>query len=124
MGRPFGGLLGHKLETSPVVALAAGAATINLEFNPEYSHSFAGVEFYSDSDGDTVVTATLGTIVYTITSPVQPNNALIPFPTNSVDAADNDVVSWGANTLNVRAVITGITGSPTHARLRASGNLT
>ena len=79
---------------------------------------------YSDADGDTPVTAGAGTIVYTLTMPVQPNNALIPFTSNSVNAIDDDVVSWGANTLNVRAVITGITGSPTHARLRASGNLT
>lgn len=122
MGRPYSALLDDNLTESTVQALAGGALTINLPFDPSYRHSFAGVEFYSDADGDTPVAASAGTITYTLTLPVMPNDQQ-SFTNNVSNAVNADTVNWAANVLSVRATIAGITGSPTHARLRVSGNI-
>lgn len=122
MGGPFTQLLASNLYTSPVVALSAGAIVIDLLIDPAYRHSFAGVEFYSDAEGATPVTASAGVILYTLTLSVMPNNQQ-QFLNNSVNAADNDTVNWGANVISVRATISAITGTPTHAKLRVCGNI-
>ena len=122
MGAPFTRLLDSLLFESQVVALAGGALELPLAIDPSYRHCFVAVEFYSDAGGATPVTASAGTITYTLTLVVQPN-AVTQFTANVVNAADDDVASWAANATSVNASITGITGSPTHARVRVMGNI-
>jgi hypothetical protein len=121
MGLPYTALLGSHIEESTVVALSGGALELPLLLDDRLPHCFVAVEFYSDANGATPVTASAGTITFTLTLPVQPN-AQQPFTGNVVNAADNDVTSWAANASAVNASITGITGSPTHARVRVHCN--
>lgn len=122
MGKPYSHLLDDHMFESDVEALAGGAVTIDLPFDSSYRHSFAGVEFYSDAGGTTPVTAGAGTITFTLVLPVMPNTQQ-PFTDNLINAIDDATVNWAANAISVRATVAGITGSPTHARLRVSGNI-
>ena len=45
MSKAYTHLLKHRLRTGQVIALAAGAATLTLDVDPSYRHSFAGVEY-------------------------------------------------------------------------------
>lgn len=118
--KPYTSVLAGKLFVGPIVALAAGAATLTVEMDDSYRHSFAAVEFYSDDAGTHVVT-TAGAITFTLTSPLLPNKAL-EFVGNQVATNNEETVSWAANVTAVTAVVTAVTGA-THCRLRAIGNV-
>lgn len=122
MGKPFTHLHPHRLVEGPVVALAGGAAVLEVDFDVNYRHSFAGVEFFDDAEGTSPVPATGGTVSFTLNVPVLPNDPQ-SFVNSNVNAVDAEVVSWAANTTKVTATLTGITGTATHACLRASGNI-
>jgi hypothetical protein len=121
MGKPYTHLLKSRLRTSQVIALAGGAATLTLEVNPSYRHSFAAVEYYSDAEGTTVVSPTAGTETYTLVSPLLPN-AELPFTDNVVNSADVCLASWAANVTTVKVVLASVDVA-THCRLRFMGNI-
>ena len=119
MGTPFEALLDNRTFETNVELISS---TLSLTLDPSYRHNFAALEFYSDANGETVVTPTAGSITYEVVTPVTPNT-FEPFTDNVKDATSSTLVSWAVNTTSIRATITGITGA-THARLRASCNIT
>lgn len=109
-----------ELRQSDITALAAGAATITLDFDSDYSHTFAGVTYYDSLTGDNVVTPGAGTETYTVETLVKPEvfQPVTGSPLNSNDEAD---ISWNANVTRVRVVLAAVT-TATHVRLRVGGN--
>jgi hypothetical protein len=112
----------HRTEVyeSDVTALAAGAAIITIDFDSDYSHTFAGVTYYDSITGDNVVTPGAGTEAYTVETLVKPEvfQTVTGSPLNSADEAD---ISWNANVTRVRVVLAAVT-TATHVRLRVGGN--
>lgn len=122
MAKPYTALLGSNFVESPVTAISAGFIEINV--NPNYSHNFAGVEYYSDSAGTTKVIPTAGTETYTLKTTVQPNDYQ-SFQDNTLNASTPDQVDWAANTEVVRVTLAGVSGNgATHAKLIFVGNIT
>lgn len=123
MGRPHGHLMEIFEDQSLVIALTAGAATIDLEFDKSYRHSFAGIEYFSDAGGATPVVPTAGTETYTLTTTVKPSSQQA-FSGSVINSADEDQVSWAANVTSVRCVLAAVAGNgATHVRLIVSGNI-
>lgn len=113
---------GYKVYESVVVALSAGAATITLDVDPADRHWFAGIVYYSDAEGDTVVlNNTTGTALIKIKNATQPQGFQDP-QNNSLDATLIIETDWSGNTLQVKADIASVDVA-THARLIVSGNL-
>ena len=108
------------LRESAVVALAAGAATITIDFDSDYSHSFAGVSYYDSIDGDAYAVPTAGTEAYTVETLVKPN-IFQDVPNSPLNSADVEDISWNGNVTRVRVVLASVDVA-THVRLRVSGN--
>ena len=121
MAKPYTHLLNALKLLSDVEQVSGGSLTIDLEVEETYRHCFAGIEFYSDANGNTSVLPSAGSITFSIRTANQPNG-FQTFPSNVVDPTAPDQVNWAANTQLVRAVITGITGA-THARMIATCNV-
>jgi len=121
MGKPYTHLLKGRLRSTKVIALAAGAATMTLDVDPSYRHSFAAVEYYSDAEGTTVVSPTAGTETYTLITPLLPS-AELTFTDNVVNSADDCLVDWSANINTVKVVLASVDVA-THVRLRFIGNI-
>lgn len=121
MGKPYTHLIKSRLRSTKVIALAGGAATMTLDVDPSYRHSFAAVEYYSDADGTTVVSPTAGTETYTLITPLLPN-AELTFTDNVVNSADDCLASWAANINTVKVVLASVDVA-THVRLRFIGNI-
>ena len=121
MSKAYTHLLKSRLRTGAVTALAGGAATLTLDVDPSYRHSFAAVEYYSDAGGTTVVSPTAGTETYTLISPLLPN-AELTFTDNVVNSADDCLASWAANIVTVKVVLASVDVA-THCRLRFMGNI-
>jgi len=103
-----------------IVAVTDGVQ-LEIELDPSYRHSFAGVEFYSDAEGTTPVTPSGGTVTFELKTPLQPN-AFQSFTLNAISAASADQVNWGTNALAVRATLSSVVGAA-YARLRATMNI-
>lgn len=116
--KPYEGKLRYSKAQSPVTPVASGQ--IDLELDPSFVHSFAGVVFFNDVDGVTPVQPTAGTVTFTVVLDVQPHT-LQAVPNNVLQADTPDQVDWAGNTLSVRATFGGIVGA-THAKLIVAGN--
>ena len=118
-----------------VVALAAGAATLTLDIIVKApgcgNHCSYAVELYDDALGASVVSASAGTATFTYTEWVLPSETRIPdaqgalpasgvFPDLSTDNHQVDFATPG-HVATVKIVLAGITGDPTHARVRFAG---
>lgn len=121
-----------------VTALAGGAATMEIDVGVEApgtgNHCAYAVELYdavAGGSGD-VVAATAGTATFTYTEFVLPSEDKIPdaqgsllstgvFPDLSVANHSVDFNAPG-HVLTVKVVLAGITGDPTHARVRFAGS--
>ena len=121
MSKAYTHLLKARLRTSPIIAFAGGAATVELDVDPSYRHSFAAVEYYSDAGGATVVAPPAGTETYTLISPLLPTKELA-FTDNVTNSADDCLVDWSANIITVKVVLAGVDVA-THCRLRFIGNI-
>lgn len=121
MSKAYTHLLKHRLRTGQVIALAAGAATLTLDVDPSYRHSFAAVEYYSDALGATQVVPSAGTETFTLISPLLPTAEQV-FTDNTSNSADEQTVSWAFNIVTVKAVLAGVVGA-THCRIRFIGNI-
>jgi len=109
-----------------VVTAISGATTITMSTTGDdkgrRTHGFAAVEFYSDSGGTTVVEGTAGDLTFTLKTTLLPEQ-YVAFTNNTVaNILTNTIVSWDANTDEVKVVIDNVTGDPTHARLRVIMN--
>lgn len=72
-------------------------------------HCFAGVQFFSDSNGLVPVTPSAGLIeIYVQTVNSTPVFELVP---NHIEALTPTTISWAANTKGVRATPSGIEGA-------------
>ena len=118
--KPYQSKTRYEPKQSDVVALTAGAGQIDMNVNPSYVHSFAGVVFYDDAEGQTPVQPTAGTSTFNVMLEVQPQ-AYQEVPNNVLNADTPDQVDWAGNTLSVRAVFSGIAGA-TYAMLVVAGN--
>ena len=122
--KKYGSLQLAREHESDITALTAGAATIEIEVNPNYRHWFLGVEFFSDADG-TPSTPTGGTYTFTVETLAIRNVEQSPTG-GAVDiAVDGNVeVNVSGNAGVVKVVLDSIAGgSTTHCRLRAIGNI-
>ena len=122
MSKAYTHLLKSRLRTSKVIALSAGAATLTLDVDPSYRHSFAAVEYYDDAGGTSVVDPTAGTETYTLITPLLPTKEIV-FADNVVNSADDCLVSWAANIVTIKVVLASVDVA-THVRLRFMGNIT
>lgn len=120
MAKPWISALKYHTINSPFIALAGGGATIDIDVDPTFVHSFAGIVFSNDSGGEPIVQPTAGTITLQILTVLQPH-VFQSFPSNILQADVADQTDWASNTLTVRAIIAGIVGA-THARLIWAGN--
>lgn len=116
---PYSMLL-TELRESGVIALTAGAATITIDFDKDYAHSFAGISYFDSAAADNPVLPTVGTETYTVETVTKPGifQAVTGSPVNSVDQVD---VGWDANATQVRVVLAAVDVA-THVILRVSGN--
>lgn len=114
------GSSGYKLYRSVPVALAAGAANIEIDVDPATRHWFAGVLYYSDADGTALVTPTTGTVVIKAKSVVQPQGFQV-LTNGNLNAALVNQADWSDNTIQARAEIAGVDVA-THVRFIVSGN--
>lgn len=83
-------------------------------------HCFAGVQFFSDADGETPVVPSAGEVVIKIKT-INNTPNFEPIPVGVIDASDPSTLSWAANTTAVKATPTDVTGA-THYRLVVSCN--
>ena len=120
MAKPWISALKYHTINSLFTALSGGGATIDLDVDPTFVHSFAGVVFSNDIGGDPIVQPSAGTITLQIITVLQPH-AFQEFPSNILQADSPDQTDWASNTLSVRATIAGIVGA-THVRLIWAGN--
>ena len=120
MSKPWISALKYSTLFSPFIALSGGGATIDLDVDPTFVHSFVGAVFSNDIGGDPIVQPSAGSITLQIVTVLQPH-AFQEFPSNILQADAPDQTDWASNTLSVRATITGIVGA-THARLIWAGN--
>lgn len=120
MVKPYQSYNRFEPKLSPVTALVAGAATIDVPLDPSRPHSFAGAVFFNDATGETPVQPTDGKIVYTVQLTVQPH-VFQDIPDNEVDATSPGQVDWAGNTDVVRADVQSVVGA-THVRIIVVGN--
>lgn len=115
------------LRDSDISALTAGAVTITFDPGDEEitrrPHWQASVEFYSDAAGATVVQPSAGTRAITVEVHGAPEVFQSVLEGGSIDlsAVVNQPAFWSANTLSVKAAMSGIVGA-THCRLRMISN--
>ena len=98
------------------------ASDITLPVNPDNAHSFAGVEFYNDANGDTpldpsTLTGTATITVKTVNQPI----AFQEVSNGTLDISTAIIASWDANATAVKATLAAVTGA-THYRLIVSTN--
>ena len=112
---------GSKTYITEVVALSGGGATLTIEMDPAYRHSFVGMVYYNSIDGKVPVQPTEGSSDTTIKTVSQPQGYQ-DVPNKTLDASKVDQSDWSANVKEVKVVITGIVGA-THVRAIATSNV-
>lgn len=116
---PYSMLL-TELRQSDVVALVGNAATITIDFDSDYAHTFAGVSYYDSADGTTLASPLAGTETYTVETLVKPG-IFQAVPNSPLNSADDSDISWDGNVTRVKVVLAAVTVA-THVKLRVSGN--
>lgn len=103
--------------TSGIVAIGAN---VTIDLDPDFTHNFAAVEFFSDADG-TAATPTRDTITFTAETEELPG-VFQDITNGTVTVTSNRGVNFSGNVTRLRAAFSSITGA-THCRLNANGNL-
>ena len=73
-------------------------------------HCFAGVQFFSDSDGLVPVTPSAGHMDISVQT-VNSTPVFEPIRTSRIEASTPTTLSWAANTKGVRAIPSGVVGA-------------
>ncbi len=115
--------LGHsQIYDSGVVALAGGAATVNLtKVAHAYRHWFVGIEYYDDVAGlpGDHVNPTTGTETFTVETHMKPID-FQAFTNNVLNSDSGQQANFNADAENIRCVLAGVDVA-THVRMRAIG---
>ena len=99
--------------------VAVDEAYTEDHIDPHKPHCYAGLKFYSDAQGTNEVTPTGGTVPITVKT--RNSGYFEAPPSNTIDATAPTTVNWAANTAQVRATPSGITGA-THYRMTVTCN--
>lgn len=120
MTKPYTSALPFRIFEGEIMPVSEGAE-ITLDIDASYRHHFAGVEFYSDENGENAVVPSAGDVAYTVRTPLQPA-FYQPFFNSTLSATTPDQANWATNTNTVKATLNGIAGA-THCRLRVCSNI-
>lgn len=115
---------------SAVVATSGGTVTFDLTAAPTYEalgrssrHWFAGLQFFSDADGNLPVLPTAGTAVFTVESPVIPD-VFQALSNGTIDyGMANEQISFDSVATRIKVTIADIApGTIGYFRMRAYGS--
>jgi len=102
------GLTGFSIRESTVINASLGVLLTGIDIGRP--RCFAGIKFFSDSDGLIPVTPTAGAITIEI-STFNTHPVIEGFADNTIDASNPTTVSWAANTRSVKASPAGRVGA-------------